>query len=164
MTENALLFLQIPPSAPNPGNLVIATVHVHRYTMWPMGQTERYRARKNKSREFPSTYFFFDPKFICATTFYWICRLWWSTTLAESAIRLKQERKWSNRYRPAARHHFHLRGWTSKRAGGIPCCRSYIRAYSQWLALAVGTNSWTWAHHAKRTAQHKGAHTPLGKR
>ena len=30
---------------------------------------------KNKSREFPSTYFFFDPKFICATTFYWICRL-----------------------------------------------------------------------------------------
>ena len=50
-------------------------VHVHRYTMRPMGQTGRYRARKNKSRDFPSTYFFFDPKFICATTFYWICRL-----------------------------------------------------------------------------------------
>ena len=27
-------------------------------------QAGRYRARKNKSREFPSTYFFFDPKFI----------------------------------------------------------------------------------------------------
>ena len=32
-----------------------------------MGQAGRYRARKNKSREFPSTYFFFDPKFICVT-------------------------------------------------------------------------------------------------
>ena len=43
--------------------------------MWPMGQTGRYRARKNKSREIPSTYFFFDPKFIWASHFNWMRRL-----------------------------------------------------------------------------------------
>ena len=54
---------------------VISRVHVHRYTMWPMGQTGRYRARKNKSGEIPSIYFFFDPKFIWAIHFNWMRRL-----------------------------------------------------------------------------------------
>ena len=50
-------------------------VHVHRYTMWPMGQTGRYRARKISRGNFPRLIFFFDPKYICASHFNWMRRL-----------------------------------------------------------------------------------------